>query len=84
MTTNVPYRPSNGTEGAYFMARFCERCQRDDAFQKGVGDSCPIAASTMAFGIDHPDYPKEWIADDDLGHNARCTAFEPFKVSNDD
>jgi hypothetical protein len=55
------------------MSYFCDRCERDRAYREGAGDSCPIAAATMAFGKDEPDYPREWI-EDDLG--PRCTAFE--------
>ena len=70
-----PYRPSNGDEGMWFMDKFCDRCRRDDAFQRGVGDSCPIAAASLAFDIEEPGYPSEWIEDED---GPRCTAFEPL------
>lgn len=69
------YRPSNGSEGADFMSEFCDRCQRDAAFQDGTGDSCQIAAATMAYNIADPEYPKEWIEDE---RGPRCTAFEPI------
>lgn len=69
-----PYRPGSGTEGADFMARWCDRCKRDEAFRHGTGDSCPIAANTLAFDIDDPGYPKEWR----YGADGRpvCLAFE--------
>lgn len=53
------YRPSNGSEGADFMADFCDKCKRDRAFQldPANNDGCSIAAHTMAYQIDHPDYP---------------------------
>jgi len=54
------------------MARFCDRCQRDAAFQSGKGDSCPIAAATMVYDEDDPAYPKEWVEDE---RGPRCTAF---------
>lgn len=68
------YRPSNGTEGEIFMARWCRHCERDRAFQEkpDQADGCPIVAKTFAFDIDHPDYPKEWIEDE---RGPRCTAF---------
>lgn len=75
--TTSPYRPSNGFEGMDFMDRFCERCRRDAAFQAGEGDSCEIAAATMAFDVDDPEYPKEWVTCETLG--PRCTAFEPME-----
>lgn len=69
------YRPSNGTEGHAFIEHFCGRCVKDEAYRHG-GDSCPIVANTLAYGIDDPRYPREWIEDDD-GSDPRCTAFEP-------
>ena len=68
-----PYRPSNGVEGEIFMETFCSRCERDRAYRDGTGDSCPIIAATMAFDIDDPGYPKEWVLNDD--DNPTCTAF---------
>ncbi len=70
------YRPSSGTEGIAFMAAWCDRCRRDEAFRTGHGDSCPIAAASMAFRLGDPEYPVERVTDD-LG--ARCTAFEPME-----
>ena len=69
-----PYRPRSGTEGRQFMARFCDRCIHDVAFQSGRGDSCPIAAATMAYAKDHPEYPKEWVIES--SGDPICTAFE--------
>lgn len=73
--TTEKYRPSCGSEGMDFMARFCDRCKRDDAFQRGEGDSCPIVANSMAYDEDDPNYPVEWIED---ATGPRCTAFEPI------
>lgn len=70
--TDEPYRPSNGSEGMDFMAHFCDRCTKDAAFRAGTGDSCPIAAATLAFQIGDPEYPKEWVQTDGV---ACCTAF---------
>jgi hypothetical protein len=70
-----PYRPSNGSEGMDFIARFCRHCKRDARFretQDGRG-GCPIVAATFCYPTTDPKYPKEWIEDDD---GARCTAFE--------
>ena len=68
-----PYRPSNGTEGAIFMSRWCDRCERDRDFRDNDGDSCPIAAATMIYRRTDPEYPKEWREDGPEG--PRCTAF---------
>lgn len=72
MTVEI-YRPSNGTEGEWFMANWCHRCERDRAFREGDGDSCQIAANTMAYDRDHPDYPEEWRYND--AGRPVCTAF---------
>jgi len=73
------YIPSNGSEGEGFQESFCNRCARDAAFRETdyEGDpalGCQILANTMAIPFNSPDYPKEWIQDDD-GGNPRCTAF---------
>jgi len=70
-----PYRPSNGTEGDYFMADFCNKCAREAAYRRDpdANDCCDILVMTFAVGIDDPAYPKEWVTDD---KGPRCTAFE--------
>lgn len=80
MSKTRPYRPSNGTEGCDFEARFCDRCARDAAFREsdGAEDGCPLIANAFAFEIGHPDYPKEWIEDE---HGPRCTAFTTNPIS---
>ncbi len=72
--TTVPYRPSSGTEGADFMAQWCDRCKRDEAFQAGDGDSCSIAAASLVYRVGDDEYPKEWV------YNPRpcCTVFDPI------
>lgn len=69
-----PYRPSNGSEGMDFDDRWCSHCTRDAAFREDPdgADGCPIYAKTFALDISHPDYPKEWIEDE---NGPRCTAF---------
>lgn len=66
-----PYRPSNGTEGDFFMEDFCYRCKNDSE-----DNPCPIIGRTMGYDIDDIRYPTEWICDDDRISNPRCTAFE--------
>jgi hypothetical protein len=70
-----PYRPSNGTEGEMFQEHYCAKCIHDD-YERGK--ICHILARTMPYNIGDPEYPTEWIIDDDaepidLGY---CTAFE--------
>lgn len=70
-----PYRPSNGSEGEWFMGRWCGQCQKEATYRKtdDGADACRIATNTMAFDIDDPLYPKEWVKDE---RGPRCTAFE--------
>lgn len=83
MSKTIPYRPSNGTEGDVFMSVFCSRCERDKDFTDDPeeGISCPIVANAFAYSIIDPEYPKEWVRDEDSecgligGCGARCTAF---------
>lgn len=73
------YRPSSGSEGEWFIRKWCGKCERDKC-QNGSkpaddcrdGDLCQIIGKTMWLDVDDPDYPKEWIEDDD---GPRCTAF---------
>ncbi len=71
------YRPSNGTEGEYFTAAWCEQCKRDAAFQADpdTGEGCPIVASTFYLDLSDPDYPAEWQYGPD--GQPKCTAFDP-------
>ena len=59
------------------MEAFCVRCAKDAKYQKTQNgeDGCPILAATFAHNVGDPEYPKEWVADDELGTNAECTAF---------
>lgn len=67
-----PFRPSNGTGGDIFMAGFCNRCihMLDDG-----RPPCDILGRSLGYSIGDPEYPAEWIEDDD-GSNASCTAFQ--------
>jgi hypothetical protein len=73
-----PYRPSNGDEGCWFQGRFCDECEHDRQWREKEKNPCEIMGNALAFDIGDPNYPPEWIADDD-GSNPRCTAFEPEK-----
>jgi len=71
-----PYRPSNGTEGEMFFCAWCDRCKHDAAFRRNPdsGRGCALIANSMAYNIGDPEYPKQWVEDDD-GSNPRCTKF---------
>ena len=74
------YRPSNGSEGMDFMARFCDRCKREAKYRRtdDGADGCPIIAATMCYEIEDEKYPPEWVVDlhDATGMTARCTSFQ--------
>lgn len=69
-----PYRPSNGTDGEIFHSRFCHRCKHEGP----DGAACDIAMRAFFFGLADPEYPKEWVIEenDPLDTTAKCTAFE--------
>lgn len=75
MRHGEPYCPSNGTEGEGFMARWCNRCKRDRAFQDSGGEEpgCEIISASMAYNVRDPKYPKEWVWQDG---RPVCTAFD--------
>lgn len=61
------YRPSNGTDGDCFMSQFCSHCTKDTE-----ENPCEILGRSLAYSIDDPSYPTEWIEDE---RGPRCTAF---------
>ena len=67
------YRPSNGSEGDWFMAEFCDQCAKDDVDNNKL---CDILTRTYAYDVDDKGYPKEWTYDEGI---PVCTAFEEVK-----
>lgn len=65
------YRPSNGSEGEVFQAKWCDHCLNDDVENE---DYCEILNNSLIFGAQDDGYPDEWIIGKD-GH-PKCTAFE--------
>ena len=64
------YRPSNASEGEWFMSQFCENCRRDSE-----SNPCAILCKTMMCIIcedGSDDYPTEWRYVDD---KPVCTKF---------
>ena len=74
MPNEIPYRPSSGTEGNYFVAEFCERCKHYCSTPGGDPD-CDILARSWWYDINDPKYPTEWVWTGEIG-SYRCTAFE--------
>ena len=65
------YRPSNGTEGMGFYENWCDRCVKDRPEDEDGG--CKVLYRSLAYHIDDPEYPDEWVYDAD--GNPCCTAF---------
>lgn len=66
--SNKLYRPSNGTEGMIFMEKFCDKCKKNN-----TGDGCKILADSLCFEVNEPEYPKEWVYDEN--NKPTCTSF---------
>jgi hypothetical protein len=75
MKKNKKYRPSNGSEGDWFMESFCIKCKHEYYLRTGKDNArqCKILDATMMLNIDNPQYPKEWTYDDN--DNPICTKF---------
>lgn len=73
MSEPKKYRPSNGTEGMWFISEFCEHCRRENP-----GDvetrKCKILTKTMLYDVNEKDYPKEWTYDEK--GDPTCTKYE--------
>lgn len=76
-----PYRPSNGSEGSSFEARFCGTCAKWDSTEtpEGYEVGCEINFRANLFdlsdGVGPELYPEEWVEVED-GLGPRCLAFE--------
>ena len=69
----IKYRPSNGTEGEWFHSNFCDQCLHDREYREKQENGCELICFAMAFDTKDPEYPKEWIEDE---NGPRCTKFE--------
>jgi hypothetical protein len=78
-----PYQPSNSDEGDWFMTKFCKNClhgKRERTTDESV-DTCDILMRSLAFDIDTPGYPTEWIYDET--DKPTCTAFKRVEIDLD-
>jgi len=67
--TARPYRPSNSSEGDIFYNAWCMNCRHEDHDRH----PCEIFSATLVLDAGHPNYPKEWVEDE---NGPRCTKFE--------
>jgi hypothetical protein len=77
---NRKYRPSNGTEGMSFTDKFCDNCIHECPLIESK-KKCEILTLTHFHEIDEPEYPNEWIYDDE--GKPTCTAFVKWDWDND-
>ncbi len=75
------YRPSNGSEGMWFMEKFCENCIHDNPDLEKESPRCEIIALTMCLDAEDDRYPEEWTYDAD--GNPVCTNFKKWDWGND-
>lgn len=66
MNQGTPYRPANAAEGEIFILMHCGHCARRPR--------CTIPNYAAIFEIGEPDYPKQWVHDDE--GQPSCSAFE--------
>lgn len=60
------YRPTNGTEGDCFIAKWCGSCRKES--------TCDVVPRAMIFDTSDKEYPREWLEEDGV---PRCAAHEP-------
>ena len=64
------YRPSNGTEGRYFIDEYCMQCINCDPDPNGE-KQCKILCASLCHNTNEPEYPGEWTYD---GNKPICTS----------
>lgn len=77
--SNRKYQPSNGTEGMWFIDEHCMNCLHCDPNPDGE-KQCMILGNSMAYSINDPEYPKEWIYVED---KPTCTKWQKWDWGND-
>jgi len=73
--TGQLYQPSNGTEGEIFTDRYCMKCKNCDPDPSGK-KQCMILCASLCFSVSDPEYPKEWVYDEN--DEPKCTAHVPW------
>lgn len=66
------YRPSNSDDGWAFIDKFCANCHHDKPDEEQY---CGIIGRTLGLPENHPEYPTEWVIEN---NEPRCTAFAPI------
>lgn len=78
------YRPSNGSEGDWFISTFCYNCIHGKYEHTGDTNDkpCEIISLSMCHTTDEKEYPEEWQYNDQ--GNPCCTAFIKWDWGMDD
>ena len=74
------YQPSNGCEGMWFTETYCMNCLHCDPDPRGE-KQCDILCASMAFQTKDPEYPKEWIYNEQ--DEPVCTKWQKWDWGND-
>lgn len=74
------YRPSNSSEGDWFMSKFCDKCAKFPV-STDAACQCQIFIKTLALHTSDKGYPKQWQYDD-KGCPV-CTSFKDRKQFNE-
>jgi len=75
------YQPSNGSEGVWFIGKFCDHCLHQHP-DPDNDKQCMILCRTMCYNVNDPEYPEEWQYDKD--GKPVCTAFQKWDWDQDD
>jgi hypothetical protein len=81
MAESEKYVPSNGTEGMYFVEKFCMNCINCDPNPEGE-KQCDIFRRAFCCDYKDPRYPSEWTYDEK--GTPTCTAWVKWDWGNDD
>lgn len=75
------YQPSNGTEGMYFMEKFCDHCVHQHPDPNNP-KQCRIIGMTMCYNPGDKEYPEEWTYDNN--GEPTCTKYIDCNWGKDD
>ncbi len=67
------YQPSNGTEGDWFISKWCGSCVKNPKSMDAI-NQCDILCMTMVCNIDDSEYPRQWVYSED--DEPMCTAYK--------
>ena len=72
------FKQSNSDQGSCFESDYCLNCRRYRRSKQTDDYYCRIRLYTFAYDIDDPEYPSEWIYQED--GSPTCTAFDDKRL----